>query len=52
VCLQRNFLRGGGRDGKKICWVSCNRICQPKEKGGLGIKYLEIFNSSLLCKWK
>jgi hypothetical protein len=35
-----------------MCWVSWDRICQPKEKGGLGIKNLALFNSSLLCKWK
>jgi hypothetical protein len=35
-----------------MCWVSWDRICQPKEKGGLGIKNLELFNDSLLCKWK
>jgi hypothetical protein len=27
-------------------------VCQPKKRGGLGIKNLELFNSSLLCKWK
>ena len=37
---------------KKMCWVSWDRICQPKKRGGLGIKNLELFNSSLLCKWK
>jgi hypothetical protein len=52
VSLQRNFLWGGGLEVKKMCWVSWDRICQPKEKGGLGIKNMELFNSSLLCKWK
>jgi hypothetical protein len=52
VRLQRNFLWGGGMEGNKMCWVSWDRICQPKEKGGLGIKNLELFNDSLLCKWK
>jgi hypothetical protein len=28
VSIQRNFLWGGGRDSKKVCWVSCDRICQ------------------------
>jgi hypothetical protein len=32
--------------------VSSDRICQAKESGGLGIKNLEAFNSSLLSKWK
>jgi hypothetical protein len=35
-----------------MCWVSWDRICQPKEKGCLGIKNLALFNSSLLCKGK
>ncbi|CAJ2662120.1 unnamed protein product [Trifolium pratense] len=39
-------------DRSKICWVSWDSICQPKDKGGLGIKILESFNDSLLCKWK
>jgi hypothetical protein len=52
VSIQRNFLWGGGMDSNKMCWVSWDRICQPKESGGLGIKNLENFNSSLLCKWK
>ncbi|CAJ2652296.1 unnamed protein product [Trifolium pratense] len=52
VSIQRNFLWGGGMDRSKICWVSWDSICQPKDKGGLGIKNLESFNDSLLCKWK
>ncbi|CAJ2670830.1 unnamed protein product [Trifolium pratense] len=52
VRIQRNFLWGGALDCRKVCWVSWDRICQPKEKGGLGVKNLELFNSSLLCKWK
>jgi hypothetical protein len=52
VSIQRSFLWGGGLDNNKMCWVSWNRICQPKERGGLGIKNLESFNFSLLCKWK
>jgi hypothetical protein len=31
--------------------MSWECICQP-ESGGLGIKNLKAFNSSLLCKWK
>jgi hypothetical protein len=52
VCIQHIFLWGGGMDSNKMCWVSWDRICQSKENGGLGIKNLETFNSSLLCKWK
>jgi hypothetical protein len=50
--IQRKFLWGGGLENNKMCWVSWDRICQPKEKGGLGIKNLALFKSSLLCKWK
>jgi hypothetical protein len=52
VTIQKNFLWGGGAVEKKMCWVSWDRICQPKNKRGLGLKNLELFNSSLLCKWK
>jgi hypothetical protein len=52
VSIQRNFLWGGIVESKKICWVSWDRICQPKNKGDLGIKDLKMFNQSLLYKWK
>jgi hypothetical protein len=52
MSIQRKFLWGGSTNHKKVCWVSWDQICPPKDKGGLGIKNLEIFNSSLLCKWK
>jgi hypothetical protein len=52
VNIQRRFLWGGGSDSKKMCWVSWDRICQPKDRSGLGVKNLELFNNSLLCKGK
>jgi len=36
---------------RKIAWVSWKEVCQPKDKGGLGIKDLKTFNSALLGKW-
>ena len=33
-------------------WVSWKHVCQPKNKGGSGLKDLELFNISLLKKWK
>jgi hypothetical protein len=48
----KKIFMGGGLDNRKMRWVSWDRICQPKEKGGLGIQNLAIFNSSLLFKWK
>jgi hypothetical protein len=50
--IQRNFLWGGVLNGKKICWVSWDHICLPRDKGGLGVKNLELFNIALLSKWK
>ncbi|GAU48580.1 hypothetical protein TSUD_369510 [Trifolium subterraneum] len=52
IKIQRNFLWGGGLEVKKLCWVSWVNFCLPKDKGGLGVKDLELFNQSLLCKWK
>ncbi|PNX91435.1 hypothetical protein L195_g047566, partial [Trifolium pratense] len=31
---------------------SWEKVCLPKDKGGLGIKNLALFNLALLCKWK
>jgi hypothetical protein len=52
VGIQRKFLWGGGMESKKVCWISWERVCQPKDKGGLGLNNLELFNHSLLYKWK
>ncbi|PNY01380.1 hypothetical protein L195_g024672 [Trifolium pratense] len=46
--LQRNFLCGGGLDDMKLCWVSWETVCLPKEKGGLGIKRLDWFNQNFV----
>ncbi|CAJ2637710.1 unnamed protein product [Trifolium pratense] len=52
VRIQRNFLWGGGEMDKKLCWVKWEQICLSKEKGGLGVKNLDLFNQALLSKWK
>jgi hypothetical protein len=52
VRIQRNFLWGGGSNDTKICWVKWEQICLPTDKGGLGVKNLELFNIALLSKWK
>ena len=49
--IQRQFLWGGGMEQRKIAWVKWRTVCQPKDKGGLGIKDLRTFNSALLGKW-
>ncbi|PNX85822.1 ribonuclease H, partial [Trifolium pratense] len=50
--IQGTFLWGGGAEEKKLCWVKWDQICLPKEKGGLGVKNLELFNLALLSKWR
>ncbi|KAK2445049.1 hypothetical protein QL285_016023 [Trifolium repens] len=52
VKIQRNFLWGGGLTDKRLCWVSWDQICLPKERGGLGVNNLSLFNYALLGKWK
>lgn len=31
--------------------VAWDRICSPKDRGGLGVKRLVLFNPTLLGKW-
>ena len=50
--IQRRFLWGGGLEQKRIAWIKWDQVCMPKEKGGLGIKDIRIFNLALLGKWK
>nr|KYP59667.1 Putative ribonuclease H protein At1g65750 family [Cajanus cajan] len=48
----RRFLWGGVGDQKKVCWISWDKVTLPKEKGGLGVKNIILFNRSLLAKWR
>ena len=48
--LIRKFLWGYRRDQKKIHWISWGKLCQSKNKGGIGFKELIKFNDSLLAK--
>jgi hypothetical protein len=41
----------GSGEARKIHWIKWDRICKPKENGGLGIRDLRIFNIALLEKW-
>ncbi|KAH1203108.1 putative ribonuclease H protein [Glycine max] len=50
--IQRHFLWGGNREGKKIAWVSWTRCCSSRDMGGLGIKDIKVLNKALLFKWK
>jgi hypothetical protein len=50
--IQREFLWGGARGGRKVCWVKWKKVCQPRGKGGLGVRDVKLMNMSLLAKWK
>ena len=50
--IQRQFLWGGNREGKKIAWISWRQCCASGDVGGLGIKDIKILNNALLIKWK
>jgi hypothetical protein len=52
VRIQMEFLWGGARGSRRICWVNWNKVCQPKSKGGLGVKDLRVFNLCPLAKWR
>ncbi|MCH84888.1 LINE-1 reverse transcriptase like, partial [Trifolium medium] len=52
IRIQREFLWGGVKGGKKIPWVKWNTVCQEKRRGGLGVKDVKVVNLSLLAKWR
>ncbi|MFS7913004.1 putative reverse transcriptase zinc-binding domain-containing protein [Helianthus anomalus] len=47
----RKFLWGGVGPGRKTCWVSWDRVSDPIDKGGLGIRKLAAVNRALIAKW-
>lgn len=50
--LRRRFLWGASTDGSnKPHSISWEKVCVPKEEGGLGITSLKIRNWSLVAKW-
>ena len=51
VRIQKDFLWGWGSEGRKIAWASWEKVCKPREFGGLGIIDLKTFNVALLGKW-
>jgi hypothetical protein len=52
VRIQREFLWGGVKGGRKISWVKWSVVCREKCKGGLGVRDIRIVNLSLLAKWR
>ena len=49
--LQRDFLWGGGNLERKVHLIKWEVVCAQKEKGGLGIRKLDLLNKALLGKW-
>ncbi|MCH82018.1 ribonuclease H protein [Trifolium medium] len=52
VRIQREFLWGGVRGGKKVSWIKWSVVCKAKSKGGLGVRDVSLVNLSLLAKWR
>ena len=50
-CIQGNFLWGSSAECFKYPLVAWEKICLPRELGGLGIHNLVSFNQYLLGKW-
>ena len=49
--LQRDFLWNGIGGESKFHLVNWAKVCRPLQVGGLGIRQLGNFNSTLLGKW-
>ena len=49
--IQRDFMWEGGSTVRKIHLVNWNSVSWGKDKGGLGIRKLDLLNRALLGKW-
>jgi hypothetical protein len=52
VSIQRDFLWGGLKGGRSMCWVSWKEVCKPRSQGGLGVRDVGKANLSFLIKWR
>ncbi|KAK9990735.1 hypothetical protein SO802_025720 [Lithocarpus litseifolius] len=46
----RNFWWGQKHDERKMAWLSWDKLCAPKEAGGMGFRQIKQFNLTLLAK--
>lgn len=49
--LMRKILCDEKENKKKMCWVSWDKICKLKNKGGLGVKNMRCTSKALKAKW-
>jgi hypothetical protein len=48
--MLRNFWWGSKEGNRRTCWVSWEKMTQPKYDGGLGFRDIELFNIALLAR--
>ena len=46
----QNFWWGQKHDERKMAWLSWEKLCEPKDSGGMGFCQLKQFNLALLAK--
>ena len=46
----KQFWWGQANTEKKLAWLSWEKLCMPKDRGGLGFRDLKLFNLALLAK--
>lgn len=46
----RNFVWGSSDSNRKFHMISWEKICQPKEQGGLGFRNLKVLNKAYMTK--